>query len=136
MDYGVAMLLGKVSFVAVWVLTGYYCLRTALMYCVKNSLFSNLKDGLLQLVPVARKSHPYIGLSLLLFLPYHAYVMLSIYTVTFKVLTGILSISAIGIMLVLGVVLWRDVSNLRIRKSHRWFMYIALSTALLHAMVR
>jgi hypothetical protein len=136
MDFFLAMATAKVGFLAAWLATGYYFLRVVFMNSGSIPALNTFRPVLLQLVSYARHSHPYLGLVVYLLLPYHAYVMYLLFPLTVQTILGMVRMFAMTVMLLLGLMLWRNKGNLTLRRTHRVVMYFVLLTAVLHIIVR
>lgn len=131
--YYIALRLADAAFIGMWLAAGYYFARTVLTFVFKTLSLAGLKDGLQHIVQSARGIHPYIGLAVLLAFPYHAYTMFTMYGISAKtVLGGGGSVTTL-ITIALGLTLWRDRSNLRLRLLHRRSMFLLLTVVTWHA---
>ncbi len=108
MDYDLAIHSARLSLLLIILASSYYLLRTAFVHLQRRGFSPLAAQRLRQAVGYARASHPYIGLLLVLTVPYHIFVMWRFHPLSLKTAFGIAVAAGILVMLYSG---WRLKAN-------------------------
>lgn len=135
MNIFLALFTAKIAFIATFLAAGYYFLRMVYVEYGNIAMVAPIKQPLMQLVVLARRTHPYLGMAAFLMLPYHAYIMLTYFRISIPAVLGILSMVTMTVMLLSGALLGHNRNSSSIRQSHRIFMYAVLLTSTMHVIL-
>lgn len=129
--YEQALWTARVAAATIITAASYYGLRQFLVKFPVPYLRASLRT--------MRLIHPWIGLTAVLFFPYHAYVMLTTYLpygMSLKIATGTILAMLLSIQIMLVIILKWQPTVLTIRALHRGTMFMMLFALSVHYFVR